>query len=77
MLIQVSVVDDEKDIRESLSILINGSAGFSCQHVYGSAEEALLALPDLQPDVVLMDIHLPGKSGVDCIRELKHLGIRS
>lgn len=73
MSIQVAIVEDEPQIRESLAILINGSEGFSCTHTFANAEDAISALPGIAPDVVLMDIHLPGKSGIDCIRELKPL----
>ena len=74
MLINVAIVEDEKEIRESLAILINGSNGYTCIHAFSTAEAALQFLPGLEPDVILMDIHLPGKSGIDCIKELKKLG---
>ena len=66
----VSIVEDVDEIRNALQVLINGSEGFSCEHVFSNAEEALPHLPGLQPDVVLMDINLPGKNGIDCIKEL-------
>ena len=71
MNIRVGIVEDEKQIRESLSILINGSEGFSCTNAFPSAEAAIAAIPSLTLDVVLMDIHLPGKNGIQCIAELK------
>jgi len=74
MSIHVAIVEDEKEIRESLAVLINGSAGYTCIHTFPSAEAALLLLPDLQVDVVLMDIHLPGKTGIECISQLKKQG---
>ena len=70
MEIKVGIVEDEKQIRESLVILINGSEGFCCEHAFESAEEAIAAIPSLDLDVVLMDIHLPGKDGITCIKEL-------
>jgi len=73
MPIQVAIVEDQHDVREGLAMLINGSNGFRCVAKYTSAEAALEELPDLQPDVVLMDIELPGMSGIDCIRILKTL----
>lgn len=78
MKIKVGIVEDEKQIRESLVVLINGSEGFSCQHAFESAEEAIATIPALDLDVVLMDIHLPGKDGIACIKELitKTEGIR-
>ncbi|MGZ3885346.1 MAG: response regulator transcription factor [Bacteroidia bacterium] len=71
MAIQVGIIEDEKEIRENLEKLIGGSEGFACTHVYATAEEALLHIPGAGLDVVLTDIHLPGKSGIDCVTELK------
>jgi DNA-binding NarL/FixJ family response regulator len=71
MIIQVGIVEDDKQIRESLAILINGSEGFLCIHAFENAEDAIIAIPNLQLDVVLMDIHLPGKDGIECISVLK------
>ncbi|HWB93589.1 MAG TPA: response regulator transcription factor [Puia sp.] len=72
-MIQVAIVEDIREIREGLQMLINFSAGFNCSQVYASAEEALKALPGQKPDVVLMDINLPGMSGVECVRRVKPL----
>lgn len=69
--INVSIVDDEAGIRDSLATLINGAEGFACVSTHGSAEEALKELPEKHPDVVLMDINLPNMSGIDCVRKLK------
>jgi DNA-binding NarL/FixJ family response regulator len=73
MQIKVGIIEDEAEIRDSLKILIHGSEGFSCLHVFSTAEEAMAAIPGLELDVVLTDIHLPGKSGIDCVAELKPL----
>lgn len=70
MKINVGIVEDEKQIRESLVTLINGSEGFTCIHAFQSAEEAIAAIPLLDLDVVLMDIHLPNKNGIECVTEL-------
>jgi len=70
-MIQVSIVEDIREIREGLQMLINLSDGFNCSHVYANAEEALKALPIERPDVVLMDINLPGMTGVECVRRVK------
>ena len=70
-IIRVAVVEDSDDIREALRIVINGSEGFECVHVYPDAESALADLPSQEIDVVLMDINLPGMNGIDCIRQLK------
>lgn len=70
-MIQVAIVEDVKDIREGLQLLINSNNAFSCQHVYSTAEEALEKLPTAKPDVVLMDIHLPGINGIEAVKKLK------
>src|SRR6185312_11562655 len=67
----VAIVEDVKEIREGLKILINLSDGFSCEHVYSTAEQALESLPQNKPDVVLMDINLPGINGIECVKQLK------
>jgi DNA-binding NarL/FixJ family response regulator len=73
--IRIAVVEDDHTVREVLEILLNGSPGFSCVAVYGSGEDAVAGLPALNPDVVLMDINLPGISGIECILQIreKHL----
>jgi DNA-binding NarL/FixJ family response regulator len=73
MPIKVSIVEDNDQIREGLSVLINGSTGFQCVATYPTAENALKYLPAHRPDVVLMDIQLPGMSGIECVRELKRI----
>jgi len=71
MEIKVGIVEDDKQIRESLAVLINGSEGFICINVFETAEEAIKKIPALNLDVVLMDVQLPGKNGIECIAELK------
>lgn len=71
MQIQVGIIEDEPEIRESLKSLINGCEGFCCSYVFKNAEEALKQIPSLNLDVVLTDIHLPDKSGIECVQELK------
>lgn len=70
-MIKVAIVEDTDDIREALRVLINGSSGFECVHVYVDAEEALSDMPLKDIDVVLMDINLPGMDGIDCMKALK------
>jgi DNA-binding NarL/FixJ family response regulator len=70
-MITVSIVDDEKELRESIKAFIDGSPGFRCVSAYHSAETALKHLPEDRPDVVLMDIHLTGMSGIECAERLK------
>jgi DNA-binding NarL/FixJ family response regulator len=71
MSIAVSIVEDNAALRESVAALIGGSPGFRCASTHSTAEDALARLPAARPDVVLMDINLPGKSGVECVRALK------
>ncbi len=71
MAIAVTIVEDDARIRDSLRILIDGVEGFRCVGHHASAEEALTAVPNEKPDVVLMDINLPGMSGIECVGKLK------
>jgi DNA-binding NarL/FixJ family response regulator len=72
-MISVSIVDDETGLRESIATFINGSPGFRCVSAYASAEAALRSLPDDPPEVVLMDIHMAGMNGIECVQRLKAL----
>jgi DNA-binding NarL/FixJ family response regulator len=69
--IQIAIVEDEKAVRDGLKLLIDGTEGYKCVALYPNAEEALREIIDHDPDVVLMDIHLPGMSGIECVRRLK------
>ena len=71
MNITVSIVEDQEPLRNTLARVINRAEGFKCVSHYGSAEAALEALPNDKPEVVLMDINLPGMNGVECARRLK------
>jgi DNA-binding NarL/FixJ family response regulator len=70
-MITVSIVDDEKGLRQSIATFVNGSPGFRCVNTYSSAEAALKGLPEDKPDVVLMDINLGGMTGIECVERLK------
>jgi DNA-binding NarL/FixJ family response regulator len=72
-MISVSIVDDEKKLCKSIATFLNGSAGFRCLSIYGSAEAALKHLPTDNPDVVLMDINMAGMDGIECVKQLKIL----
>jgi DNA-binding NarL/FixJ family response regulator len=72
-MISVSIVDDEKSLCESIATFLNGSPGFRCVSMYGSAEAALKRLPAERPDVVLMDINMAGMNGIECVSQLKAL----
>jgi len=69
--IKVAIIEDERDIRECLTILINGTSGFSCTGSYRSMEEALDRIGSAVPDVVLADIGLPGMDGISGVRILR------
>jgi DNA-binding NarL/FixJ family response regulator len=73
MPIRVSIVEDNARFRGGLEKLIQSSPGFQCASVHPSAESALASLPAAQPQVVLMDINLPGMNGVECVRLLRTL----
>jgi DNA-binding NarL/FixJ family response regulator len=72
-MISISIVDDEKALRESIATFVNGSPGFRCVSTYGSARAALQGLPADRPDVVLMDINMAGMTGIECVAQLKEL----
>ena len=73
MAITVSIVEDSEQLRSTLGRMIGRAEGFQCLGDYGSAEDALEAIPRNPPNVVLMDINLPGMNGVECVRKLKQL----
>jgi DNA-binding NarL/FixJ family response regulator len=72
-MIKVAIVEDHQPTREGLETIINLSNEYHCVCTCKSAEEALSILPSQQPAVVLMDIQLPGMSGVECVAQLKEL----
>jgi DNA-binding NarL/FixJ family response regulator len=67
----VAVVDDDRGTREGLAALIGGTPGFRCVRTCTSVEEALTRLPESVPDVLLLDINLPGLSGSEGVRLLR------
>lgn len=69
--IRAAIVEDQRDIREGLTMLINGTTGYRCAGSYRSMEEALDRIKSDTPDVVLCDIGLPGMNGIEGIRILK------
>lgn len=71
MQIKVAIVEDDEGIRASLASLLRRNAAFKFAGDYADAEAALKAIPQDPPDVVLMDINLPGMNGVECVRQLK------
>ncbi len=69
--IKVSIVEDSRGTRESLAELLGRVPSLRCVGAHGTGEEALRLIPAEQPDVVLMDINLPGISGIECVGRLK------
>jgi DNA-binding NarL/FixJ family response regulator len=69
--IQVALVEDDPESRANLAHRVGRSPGFRLLRSYSDAESALADLPRHPPDVVLMDINLPGIDGVECVRQLK------
>ena len=70
-MIRVAIIEDQREIREGLRELIDGAEDFRCLHAFGSVEEVLPRIGSDLPEVVLVDIGLPGKSGIEGIRLLK------
>src|SRR6266699_2571544 len=71
MPITVSIVEDNDQLRATLARVLDRADGFRFISEYANAEDALKGLPEKRPDVVLMDINLPGMNGVECVRQLK------
>ena len=69
--IRVAIIEDEREIRECLTLLLNGTDGYTCTGSYRSMEEALEKIARQVPDVVLSDIGRPGMNGIDGVRLLK------
>jgi DNA-binding NarL/FixJ family response regulator len=70
-MISISIVDDDKRLRESIAAFIDGAPGFRCVSAYGNGALALEKLPADSPDVVLMDINMTGMDGIECAGLLK------
>jgi DNA-binding NarL/FixJ family response regulator len=71
-MIKVALVDDNHDLRDGLQIVMKEHADeFNCIGSFADAESAARKIPELKPDVVLMDINLPGMSGIECLKQIK------
>jgi DNA-binding NarL/FixJ family response regulator len=73
MPITIAIVEDDVRLRSTLARLIDSTKGFSCVSQHPNAENALMELAVTRPEVVIMDINLPGMNGVECVRRLKEM----
>lgn len=69
--VRVSIVEDDDWLRANLEQEVGQTPGFQVLQAYRTAESALAGIPELPPDVVLMDINLPGMNGIECLRRLR------
>lgn len=70
-MINVAIVEDKRDIREGLEIILNHAEEFRCAATFTDAESAVEQIPVIKPDVILMDIGLPKMNGIECVKILK------
>ena len=72
-MVNVAIIEDNNTIREGLAALINGTGDYQCIGAFGECEEFLKKLPELNVDVALMDIQLPGINGIEGVKEAKKI----
>src|SRR5512137_318766 len=70
LMINISIVEDDAKLRDTMARYLSAQPGMRCASKYPNAEAALADLPRVQPHVVLMDINLPGMSGIECVARL-------
>lgn len=71
--IKVVIVEDDKEMRDGLESIVRSDPMLECIAAFSSAEDAIDQIHSVIPDIVLMDIHLPGISGIECVKKLKPL----
>lgn len=71
--ITVAIVEDNLEVSQSLELLLNSTEEYICIGTCPNTATAVKILPDIQPDVILMDINLPDESGIECIKKIKPL----
>ena len=71
MSITLAIVEDLNEVRDGLKNFISLSSDFKVLDTFKTAEEALIDIPKLKPDIVIMDINLPGMNGIECIKQVK------
>jgi len=72
-MISIAIVEDNAGVRQNFQRLIEDAPGFRCACACDCGEDALRQIPRVRPDVVLMDLHLPNLSGIECTARLKEL----
>ena len=77
MSISIAIVEDLDEVRDGLKNFISLSQDFKVLDIFKTAEEALYDIPKLKPDIVIMDISLPGMNGIECIRQVKNKSPRT
>lgn len=73
MSITIAIVEDLDEVRDGLKGFIGLSNDFTVLDTYKTAEDALIGIPLMKPDIAIMDINLPGMSGIDCIKQIRGL----
>lgn len=68
---RVAIVEDDSGLREQLERILKSAPGVCCAGALGSGEKALAGMVAVEPDVILMDINLPGMSGIECVARLR------
>jgi DNA-binding NarL/FixJ family response regulator len=71
-IINVVIFEDNSNLRRGLQILINGSVGFECSGAFGNCDNVMKNMSDCKPDVVLMDIDMPGINGIEAVKMIKN-----
>ena len=71
--VNIIIVEDDQLIREGLSSSIDEYPGFRCIGTFSSAEEMLEKVEELEPQIILMDIGLPGMNGIECLKQVKQI----
>jgi DNA-binding NarL/FixJ family response regulator len=69
--IKVVIFEDNTNLRRGLTTLINGSDGFECTGAFGNCDKLIKNISDTKPDVILMDIEMPGMNGIEAVKILK------